>query len=267
MDNRINETFKKLSSQGSSAFVAYLCAGDPNFEKSLAAMTALDGAGADIIEVGIPFSDPLADGIVNQMAAARALNAGMDTHRTLELVKKFRSTSSTPIVIFTYLNPIYNYGFEKFHHDASSSGVDGILILDLPPDEQVLNEELCKSEGLLAIRLIAPTTPNERVAEIAKTAEGFIYYVSREGVTGQQTSLSNELDSQVENLKELIDLPIVVGFGISTPEQAFAVAKIADGVVVGSAIVDFIDQNKESENLHVNLEGFVKPLIEASKAK
>ena len=164
MKNRINEKFDDLSKLDKSAFVAYLCAGDPSYHKSLDSMHALANAGADIIEVGIPFSDPLADGIVNQMAAARALNAGMDVKKSLELISDFRKNSNTPIVIFTYLNPIYNYGFEKFHEDASSAGVDGILILDLPPDEQILNVELCKNEGLLPIRLIAPTTPNERIA-------------------------------------------------------------------------------------------------------
>ena len=240
MKNRINEKFDELCKSDQSAFVAYLCAGDPSYQKSLGSMHALAKAGADIIEVGIPFSDPLADGIVNQMAAARSLSAGMDVKKTLELISDFRKNSNTPIVIFTYLNPIYNYGFEKFHDDASSAGVDGILILDLPPDEQILNVELCKNKGLLPIRLVAPTTPNERIADISQKAEGFIYYVSREGVTGIQTSLSHDLDSQVENLKSITSLPLVVGFGISTPSQATKVAKIADGVVVGSAIVDFM---------------------------
>ena len=265
MNNRINEKFEELSKSDQSAFVAYLCAGDPSYQKSLDSMHALANAGADIIEVGIPFSDPLADGIVNQMAAARALNAGMDVKKTLELISDFRKNSNTPIVIFTYLNPIYNYGFEKFHDDASSAGVDGILILDLPPDEQILNVELCKNKGLLPIRLVAPTTPNERIADISQKAEGFIYYVSREGVTGIQTSLSHDLDSQVENLKSITSLPLVVGFGISTPSQATKVAKIADGVVVGSAIVDFIDQNKNSSELPQLLEDFVRPLIEATR--
>ena len=166
MNNRINEKFEELSKSDQSAFVAYLCAGDPSYQKSLDSMHALANAGADIIEVGIPFSDPLADGIVNQMAAARALSARMDVKKTLELISDFRKNSNTPIVIFTYLNPIYNYGFEKFHDDASSAGVDGILILDLPPDEQILNVELCKNKGLLPIRLIAPTTPNERIADL-----------------------------------------------------------------------------------------------------
>jgi tryptophan synthase alpha chain len=199
------------------------------------------------------------------MASARALNAGMDVGKTLNLIKAFRQNSNTPIVIFTYLNPIYNYGFEEFHKEAASHGADGILILDLPPDEQKINNELCEHHELVPIRLIAPTTPNNRIKEISDNANGFIYYVSREGVTGKQTKLSDNLDQQVNNLKDLTDLPLVVGFGISTPEQASSVAKLADGVVVGSAIVDFIYKNSESEELGNKLKKFVTPIIEATK--
>ena len=265
MSNRISDKFKELKSAKKSAFVAYICAGDPDYHKSLESMIALDNAGADIIEIGVPFSDPLADGIVNQMASARALNAGMDVGKTLNLIKAFRQNSNTPIVIFTYLNPIYNYGFEEFHKEAASHGADGILILDLPPDEQKINNELCEHHELVPIRLIAPTTPNNRIKEISDNANGFIYYVSREGVTGKQTKLNDNLDQQVNNLKDLTDLPLVVGFGISTPEQASTVAKLADGVVVGSAIVDFISKNNESEELGNELRKFVTPMIEATK--
>lgn len=265
MINRISAKFAELKSANESAFVAYLCAGDPDYKRSLEAMIALDKSGADVIEVGIPFSDPLADGIVNQMASARALNAGMNVNKTLKLINDFRQNSKTPIVIFTYLNPVYNYGFEKFHKDAALNGADGILILDLPPDEQSINDELCEHHELVPIRLIAPTTPRNRIKEISEKANGFIYYVSREGVTGKQTTLNDNIEQQVHNLKELTDLPLVVGFGISTADQASTVAKIADGVVVGSAIVDFIAQNIKSDELGNNLTNFVTPLIEATK--
>ena len=180
MKNRIDQLFSKLRENDKAAFVAYICAGDPDAERCLEIMQALDRAGVDLIEMGVPFSDPLADGIVNQMAAGRALTAGASVENTLEIIKAFRKNSSTPIVLFTYLNPIYAYGFKRFHEDASRAGADGILNLDLPPDEESHNAELMEANELLNIRIIAPTTPVERMAEIAGTGKGFIYYISRE---------------------------------------------------------------------------------------
>ncbi|MCH2024707.1 MAG: tryptophan synthase subunit alpha [Verrucomicrobiales bacterium] len=266
MKNRIEQKFDLLKSDEKAAFVAYVTAGDPNLDKSLEILLSIDEAGADIIEIGIPFSDPLADGIVNQMAASRALDSGTTVTHVIDLIRSFREHSQTPLVLFTYLNPIYNYGYEKFHEDASNAGADGILTLDLPPSEEKINEELCQAKGLLPIRLIAPTTPTTRISEIAENALGFIYYVSREGVTGKQTSLADGIEEQIKAIKDLSDLPIVVGFGISSPEQTKDIASMSDGVVVGSAIVDFISQNQNQSNLKELVYNFVKPLADASKS-
>ncbi len=267
-ENRIDKCFAALQTEGKVAFVAYVSAGDPDMDRSLDVMHALDRAGADIIELGVPFSDPMADGVVNQMAAHRALEAGSTTKKVLELIEKFRTTSETPIVLFTYLNPIYVYGCGDFHHDAAAAGVDGILLLDLPPEEVGRNEEICETTELKHIRLIAPTTPPERIPELASTSEGFIYYVSREGVTGAQTSLAEGIAENVAAIKKHASVPVVVGFGISTPEQSAEVARAADGVVVGSAIVRQVEANanEDGPTLSAKVEAFVKPLVEGVKS-
>ncbi|MEI6674144.1 MAG: tryptophan synthase subunit alpha [Verrucomicrobiota bacterium] len=237
MPNRIDTTFARLREAQQKAFVAYVAAGDPDFARSLEVIRALADCGADIIELGLPFSDPLADGIVNQLAAERALLAGMTTVRALELIREFRTTHQTPIVLFTYLNPIFTYGFEAFHRDAAAAGADGILLLDLPPDEAALNPELALGAGLKHIRLIAPSTPAARVKLLAQSAEGFIYALSRSGVTGAHDAPSANIAALVASIKAHTDVPVCVGFGITTPEQAAMVAAVADGVIVGSAIV------------------------------
>lgn len=265
-ENRIDQRFAALKSEGKAAFVAYICAGDPTMARSLEIMHGLERAGADIIELGVPFSDPMADGIVNQMAAHRALEAGGTTRDVLQLIRDFRKTSETPIVLFTYLNPVYTYGFSDFHRDAAEAGADGILLLDLPPDEASLNEEL-KDGGLLRhIRLIAPTTPEDRLPQLAASSEGFIYYVSREGVTGAQSSLAEGIDVNVAGIKKHGSVPVVVGFGISTPEQAAEVARASDGVVVGSAIVKVIEKIGDSDEVVSAVESFVKPLVDGAKS-
>ena len=264
--NRIDACFAKLRANGQSAFVAYIAAGDPTLERTRDIVLALEKAGADIIELGLPFSDPLADGIVNQMAADRALRAGATTAKILDLIKDLRRDTQIPLVLFTYLNPVYTYGFERFHTDAAAAGADGVLILDLPPDEASQNRELIERSGLRHIRLIAPTTPEERIDLIAKQSEGFIYYVSREGVTGAQTQLSGSIGSMVGLIKSHTETPVAVGFGISTPDQASAVAGMADGVVVGSAIVKLIEQHGASPDLCEQLTAFVKPLTDAVKS-
>lgn len=262
--NRIDAVFARLRSEGKKAFVAYVAAGDPSFDASLEVVKALADAGADIIEFGLPFSDPLADGIVNQMAADRALKAGMTTARSLELIRKFRETHQTPIVLFTYLNPIFTYGFDRFHADAAAAGADGILLLDLPPDEAKENADLAKSEGLKHIRLIAPTTPDDRTKLLAQSAEGFIYALSRTGVTGAHGVPSEGIGAQVAKIKQHTDTPVCVGFGITKPEQAAMVAKASDGVIVGSAIVKQIELNPDRAAEAVR--EFVTPLIEATKS-
>jgi tryptophan synthase alpha chain len=216
--------------------------------------------------LGLPFSDPLADGIVNQLAAQRALDGGTTTAGVLDLVRRLRVRSQIPIVLFTYLNPVYTYGFERFHADAAAAGADGVLLLDLPPDEAAANAELTGTHGLRQIRLVAPTTPPERMKQIGASAEGFVYYVSREGVTGEQTSLATNIAENVAHIKAGSGVPVCVGFGISTPDQAAAVAQSADGVVVGSAIVKTIAAHGASPNLAQLVADFVRPLVEATKA-
>jgi tryptophan synthase alpha chain len=263
MPDRLTATFENLRAAGKKAFVAYIAAGDPDFDRSLEIMHTLADLGADVIELGLPFSDPLADGIVNQMAADRALKAGMTTPRVLELVRRFRATHETPIVLFTYLNPVFNYGFEAFHHDAAAAGADGILLLDLPPDEAALNQDLAIGAGLKHIRLIAPTTPPARVKMLAQASEGFIYALSRTGVTGAHGAPSANIAELVASIKQHTEVPVCVGFGISTPEQAAMVAHAADGVIVGSAIVKQVELNPETPAQAVR--DFAAPLIAAVK--
>jgi len=226
----------------------------------------LEECGVDIVELGLPFSDPLADGIVNQMAAGRALEAGANTVGVMELIKRIRRVSQVPLVLFTYLNPVYACGFAKFHADAVAAGADGVLLLDLPPDEDGLNAELTAAPGLRRIRLIAPTTPPDRMRSLAADSEGFVYYISREGVTGAQQTLASNIAEQVAEIKSGgCSVPVCVGFGISTPEQARTVAQSADGVVVGSAIVRVIEQHGNSPELAARLTEFVRPLVDAVK--
>ena len=265
-ENRIDRRFAELKEQGKTAFVAYVCAGDPDMGRSLEILFALERAGTDILELGIPFSDPMADGIVNQMAAHRALEAGATTKKVLDMIREFRKTSETPIVVYTYMNPAYAYGYSEFHKDAAEAGVDGVLLLDLPPDEEVRNPELTEESELKHIRLIAPTTPEERIPSLASSGQGFIYYVSREGVTGAQQSLAEGITENVAEIKEHASVPVVVGFGISTPEQAAEVARSADGVVVGSAIVRQVEEYGSSDDVADRVEAFVKPLVDGTKS-
>ncbi len=264
--NRIDQRFAELRAAGKKAFVAYVCAGDPTLDKTRDIVLALEKAGADIIELGLPFSDPLADGIVNQMAADRALRSGTTTVKVIAMIAELRKETQIPLVLFTYLNPVYTYGFERFHTDAALAGADGILVLDLPPDEAVLNKELCESASLKHIRLIAPTSSPERIKQIAAQSEGFVYYVSRAGVTGAQANLAGGIGEQVALIKASTSVPVAVGFGISTPQQARSVASSADGVVVGSAIVSLIEKHGMGPGLLPELTGFVKPLVDAVKS-
>jgi tryptophan synthase alpha chain len=263
--NRIDTKFETLRAAGQCGFIAYITAGDPDLKSTSALVAALEQSGVDIVELGIPFSDPLADGATIQAASGRAIDAGATVAGVLDAVREIRQSSEVPIVLFTYLNPVYVYGFDRFHADAAAAGADGLLILDLPPDEAARNVELMKSHGLLSIRLIAPTTPPGRMELIAKSAEGFIYYVSREGVTGEQTSLSADIATQVAEIKKYTSLPVAVGFGISTPDQAAEVAKESDAVVVGSAIVRRIGEHGKSTELVQKVAQFVTPIAVAVK--
>ena len=265
MPNRLDTTFARLREGGKKAFVAYVCGGDPSFDASLEILLSLADAGADIIELGVPFSDPMADGIVNQMAAERALKAGMTTARLLDLVRAFRAKRDTPLVIFTYLNPIYAYGFGRFQEDAAAAGADGMLLLDLPPAEVRKNDEFAANEALHHIHLIAPTTPPDRRRELAQASKGFIYALSRTGVTGGHSDPAADLDAQVAIIREDAgDTPICVGFGIRTPEQAGTIAALADGVIVGSAIVKTVENHATSPDVALQVRQFVEPLIEAT---
>lgn len=266
MSKRINSVFQILRSQRKCGFIAYITAGDPRPDVTPDLVFALEKSGVDIVELGIPFSDPLADGATIQAAAGRAIAAGTTVARVLDIVRAVRAASEIPIVLFAYLNPIYTYGYDKFCADAAAAGADGLLILDLPPDEAARNCEISKTHGLLSIRLIAPTTPPERMALIAQSAEGFIYYVSREGVTGEQASLPQTISAQVAEIRRHTDLPVAVGFGISTPAQAAEVAKQCDAVVLGSAIVRQIaEQGADSRPLTETLADFVRPIANAIK--
>lgn len=264
--NRIDACFARLRSSGKRGFIAYICAGDPDLARTREIVLALERCGVDIVELGLPFSDPLADGIVNQMAADRALRAGATTAKILRFVADLRRETQIPIVLFTYLNPVYAHGYERFHAEAAAAGADGILILDLPPDEVPWNRELVESAGLKHIRLIAPTTPEERVRYIAAQSEGFIYYVSREGVTGARATLASGIGDRVRLIRSCTSTPVAVGFGISNPDQARAVAEVADGVVVGSAIVKLIEAQGASPGFERPLAALVKPLVEAVKS-
>ena len=259
MTNRIDQCFAALRARNEKAFIAYICAGDPDLKQTVDLALALEKAGTDILELGIAFSDPLADGVVNQLAAQRALEAGSTVAGVLDCIREIRGHSQIPIVLYSYLNPIFQFGFDQFHREAGGAGVDGLLILDLPPEEDP------PADGPLHIRLVAPTTPAERIQEICRRAAGFIYYVSREGVTGAQSTVASSLAERLREIRQQTKLPIAVGFGISTADQAREVARFADGVVVGSAIVEKISENGGQPDLAARIGEFVRPLVAAVK--
>ncbi|HEY3755341.1 MAG TPA: tryptophan synthase subunit alpha [Opitutaceae bacterium] len=241
--SRIADAFARARSANRAAFIAYLCAGDPDFETSLAACRAVIDAGTDILELGMPFSDPLADGIANQLAAQRALESGMTTAKVFELVSRLRETSAVPIVLYVYYNLVFANGIEKFVRAARAAGVDGLLTLDLPPEEARDLNDAAKAAGLEIVSLVAPTTPESRLPVIASAASGFIYYVSREGVTGVRDQVAAGIREAVNRIRKHTDLPVAVGFGIARREHVTEVAAAADGVVVGSALVSVVQQH------------------------
>ena len=263
MPERIERLFARCREEKRAAFIPYICAGDPNFARTLEVGLALEKAGADLLELGVPFSDPLADGLVNQLASQRALDNGATVSGVLKCVRGIRHASEIPIVLYTYLNPLLRYGVDQFERDATDAGVDGLLILDLPPEE---DPNICENEKAIRqnpfrICLIAPTTPAQRIAAIAAAARGFIYYVSREGVTGARDSIAESLEQKLTIIRQHTHLPIAIGFGISNPEQAATVARVADAVVVGSAIVDLIGQIGDREDLADCVGNFVSPIV------
>ena len=261
--NRIERAFQNAKSQNRSAFVSYICAGDPNPKTSLQICQALLRSRVDILEIGVPFSDPLADGLTNQLAAQRALEAGTTREDVFDLVRKIREKDGqTPIVFYTYYNLMFSGGLEAYIAEAKEAGVDGLLVLELPPEEAGDFTEACRKIEMKTVFLLAPTTPEERVEYIAQNATGFIYYVSRTGVTGVRKDLASDLQEMVDMIKRHSDNSLVVGFGIQNPDQVNAVARLADGVVVGSAIVNTIKDNLEDEKKMLErIESLVTDLV------
>lgn len=239
--SQITEALRARRAAGSAGLIPYICAGFPTAEASFELLIGAADAGADVIELGIPFSDPLADGPTIQRATFEALERGMSVRGALELLRRFRQKRDTPVVLFTYLNPVHHFGLEAFVREAREAGAQGILLTDLPAGADPKLEALVSDGGLDLIRLLAPTTSQARIPEVAKGGGGFIYYISRTGVTGARTELRTEIAAELDVIRSLVSLPVAVGFGISSPEQAAAMAGVADGVIVGSALVDRVE--------------------------
>jgi tryptophan synthase alpha chain len=258
---RIDAKFADLKSKGKKAFVSYVMAGDPDFDRALDIVRGLPAAGVDIIELGLPFTDPMADGPTIQLAGQRALESGMTLNRTLELAAAFRKDDdTTPIVLMGYYNPIYSMGVEAFLTAAKAAGIDGLIVVDLPPEE---DDELClpaQAAGLNFIRLATPTTDDKRLTRVAQNTSGFVYYVSITGITGAAEAEAADVSPAVARIREATGLPVVVGFGVNTPEKSRAIADVADGVVVGSAIVNQIAEGKSTEDVLA----FVKTLSDGA---
>jgi len=264
--NRIDQRFRALHALGEKGFIAYICAGDPNLKATGQLAREFERIGVDVIELGVPFSDPLADGVVNQLAAERGLRSGTTLTGVLKTVSKLRRDGlQTPIVLYVYFNLIHRHGIKQFARDASAAGVDGVLALDFPPEEADAYERAISRAGVHTIYLVAPTTPEERVRRIAKHASGFIYYVSREGVTGMQKTVSRTIRPMLATIRRHSTLPVAVGFGISTPRQAQAVAESADAVVVGSVIVNQIAGLGKDRRLAAKVARFAAPMVRAVK--
>ena len=258
---RIDAKFADLKSQGKKAFVAYVMAGDPDFDTSLEVVRGLPGAGVDIIELGLPFTDPMADGSAIQLAGQRALEGGMTLDKTLALAAAFREQDdTTPIVLMGYYNPIYSKGVDTFLEAAKKAGVDGLIVVDLPPEEDA---ELClpaQAAGINFIRLATPTTDDKRLPRVVQNTSGFVYYVSITGITGSAEADAGDVAPEVERIQKASGLPVIVGFGVNTPAKAEAIASVADGVVVGSAIVSKIADGLPVEDVL----SFVKTLSDGA---
>ena len=259
--SRIGAKFAQLRAEGKKAFVAYVMAGDPDYETGLEVVKGLPSAGVDIIELGVPFTDPMADGPTIQLAGQRALEGGQNLEKTLQYARELRkSDDTTPIVLMGYYNPIYSRGVDAFLTDAVAAGIDGLIIVDLPPEE---DDELClpaQKAGINFIRLATPTTDAKRLPAVLKNTSGFVYYVSMTGITGTAAVQADNVGPEVAQIKAQTDLPVIVGFGIKTPEAAEAIAKVADGAVVGSAIVDRIAKGDSTADVL----DFVKTLADGT---
>ena len=264
MTNRIEKKFKQLKSDNKKALVTFVTAGDPDAVKSLSILENLAKAGADFIEIGMPFTDPMADGPAIQASSLRALENGMSLKGTLDMLTQFRAKNSeTPVILMGYFNPIYKYGCDDFIREAKAAGADGLIIVDLPPEE---DEELripAQQAGLDLIRLVTPTTIGARLDTVLENASGFLYYVSITGITGTKSANIDEVGTHIANIKTKTDLPIAIGFGIKTPADAANMAKIADAVVVGSSIVDNIKENQNDSGLSTIIANQVEALKKA----
>ena len=262
---RIGKRFDDLKMAGRKGFVAYITAGDPNLEQTHDLVLELDRQGVDVLELGVPFSDPLADGPVIQEASQRALSAGATLEGVLNLVAGLRKETEIPIVLFTYYNPIHRMGVERFVKRAKDVGVDGVLMLDLPPEEGVEYKETMDAHGLDTIFLVTPTTRDKRMALLTSQSTGFVYYVSRTGVTGEREHMADTIQEQVARIRAHTDKPIAVGFGVSQPDQVLDIAQSADAVVVGSAIVRRVGEFGQDADLVAKVGSFVGSLTEPLK--
>ena len=259
--SRIDTKFAELNAAGKKAFVVYVMAGDPDYDTGLEVVKGLPAAGVDIIELGLPFTDPMADGSTIQLAGQRALEAGQDLQKTLQYARELRKTNdTTPIVLMGYYNPIYSRGVDTFLAEAKDAGIDGLIIVDLPPEE---DEELCipaQAAGINFIRLATPTTDDKRLPKVLENTSGFVYYVSVTGITGTAAAQADAVAPEVARIKSQTELPVIVGFGIKTPDAAEDIAKIADGAVVGSAIVEKIGAGESAADVLA----FVKSLADGT---
>lgn len=262
---RVDRKFAELSKQGKKGFIGYLSAGDPNLGDTVDQVLRLEDAGVDVMELALPFSDPLADGRVNQEAAARALKAGATFDGCMECISKIRERSELPIIYYAYMNTLLARGFDQSIATAAQAGIDGFLLLDLPLEEAKPYRNALKQNNLNSIQLVTPTTPDERIQKIVKQANGFIYCVSREGVTGVQDKIADGAGALVERIKGKSELPVALGFGIGTPEQARDAAQLSDAVVVGSAIVNAFHNNPHTPEGRADAAAFVKQMVDAVK--
>jgi len=243
--SRIEKTFKRLKKHGKKAFIPYIMAGDPSLEKTKDIVFLFEECGADIIELGVPFSDPLADGPTIQRASERALRNGVTLRKVISLVIDVRQKTQIPIVLMTYYNPVFKYRENDFIKDAKDAGVDGVIIPDLPPDEAKDFIKMSKKAGLNTVFLLAPTSTEDRIQKVIKSSSGFIYYVSITGITGANLSLDGSMEVLISKIKGYTDTPVAVGFGVSTAEDASAVAGVSDGVIIGSAIVKKVQESPD----------------------
>ena len=262
---RVDRKFDELSKQDKKGFIAYLAAGDPTLPDTVDIVLRLEDVGVDLVELGLPFSDPLADGRVNQEAATRALDAGATFDGVMQCVAQIRQRSRIPMIFYAYMNPLISRGFDRSMTAAAEAGIDGFLLLDLPFEEAGPYRQSLKANGLNAIQLVTPTTPDDRIEKIVRRANGFIYCVSREGVTGVQDRIAEGASNLVQRIKERTEHPVALGFGIGTPEQARDAAQLADAVVVGSAIVNQFHHNPHTPEGRADAAAFVGEMVKAVK--